>query len=118
MHVLTTYVSICALQVDMGRRQEVVVYDQSSKDAGQLSKDSFVHILLSKLDGTFHRVSLLTGTAQRYFLCVVRYKTDHKSFWGPAEVEEFGMWLFLFSPAGGGCYITDSETHLRLSLSF
>ncbi|KAI2648196.1 Dual specificity protein phosphatase 8 [Labeo rohita] len=49
-------------QVDLGRRQEVVVYDQSTKDAGQLPKDSFVHILLSKLDGTFHRVSLLTGT--------------------------------------------------------
>lgn len=39
----------------------MVVYDQSTKDAGQLSKDGFVHILLSKLDGTFHKVSLLTG---------------------------------------------------------
>lgn len=39
----------------------MVVYDQNTKDAGQLSKDGFVHILLSKLDGTFHKVSLLTG---------------------------------------------------------
>lgn len=49
------------VQVDLSRRHEVVVYDQSTKDAGQLSKDGFVHILLSKLDGTFHKVSLLTG---------------------------------------------------------
>ncbi len=55
-------VCVCALKVDLGRRQEVVVYDQSTKDAGQLPKDGFVHILLSKLDGSFHRVSLLTGT--------------------------------------------------------
>ncbi|KAF5891265.1 dual specificity protein phosphatase 8-like isoform X1, partial [Clarias magur] len=48
------------VKVDLSRRHEVVVYDQSTKDAGQLSKDGFVHILLSKLDGTFHKVSLLT----------------------------------------------------------
>jgi len=57
-----------ALKVDLARRQEVVVYDQGTKDAGQLSKDSFVHILLSKLDGTFHRVSLLTGTQHQHLL--------------------------------------------------
>ncbi|XP_055049281.1 dual specificity protein phosphatase 8 isoform X1 [Misgurnus anguillicaudatus] len=57
------------VKVDLGRRQEVVVYDQSTKDAGQLSKDSFVHILLSKLDCTFHRVSLLTGGFAAFSSC-------------------------------------------------
>ncbi|TRY99712.1 hypothetical protein DNTS_025246 [Danionella cerebrum] len=56
-------------EVDLGRRQEVVVYDQSSKDAGQLSKDSFVNILLGKLDGTFHRVSLLTAFSCPALFC-------------------------------------------------
>lgn len=51
---------LCA-QVELGRKQEVVVYDQSSKEAGHLSKDGFVHILMGKLEGTFHKVSLLTG---------------------------------------------------------
>lgn len=46
----------------MGRKQEVVVYDQSSKEAGHLSKDGFVQILMGKLEGIFHKVSLLTGT--------------------------------------------------------
>lgn len=50
------------MQVELGRKQEVVVYDQSSKEAGHLSKDGFVHILMGKLEGTFHKVSLLTGT--------------------------------------------------------
>lgn len=49
------------VQVELGRKQEVVVYDQSSKEAGHLSKDGFVHILMGKLEGTFHKVSLLTG---------------------------------------------------------
>lgn len=57
------------VKVDLGRRQEVVVYDQSTKDAGQLSKDSFIHILLSKLDCTFHRVSLLTGGFAAFSSC-------------------------------------------------
>lgn len=38
-----------------------MVYDQNSKEAGHLSKDGFVHILMGKLESTFHRVSLLTG---------------------------------------------------------
>lgn len=49
------------MQVELGKKQEVVVYDQSSKEAGHLSKDGFVHILMGKLEGTFHKVSLLTG---------------------------------------------------------
>ncbi|KAG7324350.1 hypothetical protein KOW79_012366 [Hemibagrus wyckioides] len=57
------------VKVDLSRRHEVVVYDQSTKDAGQLSKDGFVHILLSKLDGTFHKVSLLTGGFAAFSSC-------------------------------------------------
>ncbi|KAK5902544.1 hypothetical protein CesoFtcFv8_007787 [Champsocephalus esox] len=52
------------VKVELGRKQEVVVYDQSSKEAGHLSKDGFVHILMGKLESTFHKVSLLTGTAE------------------------------------------------------
>ncbi|XP_062318701.1 dual specificity protein phosphatase 8 isoform X1 [Osmerus eperlanus] len=57
------------LKVELGRKQEVVVYDQSSKEAGHLSKDGFVQILLGKLEGTFHRVSLLTGGFAAFSSC-------------------------------------------------
>ncbi|XP_064169144.1 dual specificity protein phosphatase 8-like isoform X1 [Anguilla rostrata] len=57
------------VKVDLGRKQEVVVYDQSTKDAGSLSKDSFVYILLGKLEGSFHRVSLLTGGFAAFSSC-------------------------------------------------
>ncbi|CAM9208828.1 unnamed protein product, partial [Lampetra planeri] len=55
--------------VELGRKQEVVVYDQSSKEAGHLSKDGFVHILMGKLEGTFHKVSLLTGGFAAFSSC-------------------------------------------------
>ena len=58
------------VQVELGMKQEVVVYDQSSKEAGHLSKDGFVQILLGKLEGTFHRVSLLTGRSSSLCVCV------------------------------------------------
>uniref|UniRef100_A0A3B5ARC4 Rhodanese domain-containing protein n=1 Tax=Stegastes partitus TaxID=144197 RepID=A0A3B5ARC4_9TELE len=51
------------VKVELGRKQEVVVYDQSSKEAGHLSKDGFVHILMGKLEGTFHKVSLHAARA-------------------------------------------------------
>lgn len=56
------------VQVELGRKQEVVVYDQNSKEAGHLSKDGFVHILMGKLESTFHKVSLLTGNQSSFFL--------------------------------------------------
>lgn len=62
------------MQVELGRKQEVVVYDQSSKEAGHLSKDGFVHILMGKLEGTFHKVSLLTGKTCVVVLVVVQKK--------------------------------------------
>lgn len=55
------------VQVELGRKQEVVVYDQNSKEAGHLSKDGFVHILMGKLESTFHKVSLLTGNQSSFF---------------------------------------------------
>ncbi|KAM9807986.1 dual specificity protein phosphatase 8 [Neosynchiropus ocellatus] len=57
------------VKVELGRKQEVVVYDQCSKEAGHLSKDGFVHILMGKLEGTFHKVSLLTGGFAAFSSC-------------------------------------------------
>lgn len=39
----------------------MVVYDQSTRDASVLATDSFLSILLSKLDGCFDSVAILTG---------------------------------------------------------
>ncbi|KAJ8406511.1 hypothetical protein AAFF_G00300850 [Aldrovandia affinis] len=52
-------------KVNLCRKQEVVVYDQGTKDASLLSKDSFVCILLGKLEDSFHQVSLLTDLSLR-----------------------------------------------------
>nr|XP_023697981.1 dual specificity protein phosphatase 8-like isoform X1 [Paramormyrops kingsleyae]XP_023697982.1 dual specificity protein phosphatase 8-like isoform X1 [Paramormyrops kingsleyae]XP_023697983.1 dual specificity protein phosphatase 8-like isoform X1 [Paramormyrops kingsleyae]XP_023697985.1 dual specificity protein phosphatase 8-like isoform X1 [Paramormyrops kingsleyae]XP_023697986.1 dual specificity protein phosphatase 8-like isoform X1 [Paramormyrops kingsleyae]XP_023697987.1 dual specificit len=57
------------VKVDLGRKQEVVVYDQSSQDCSLLSKDSFLYILLGKLENRFHRVSLLTGGFAAFSSC-------------------------------------------------
>lgn len=45
--------------------QDVVVYDQSTRDASVLAADSFLSILLSKLDGCFDSVAILTGALLR-----------------------------------------------------
>lgn len=45
--------------------QDVVVYDQSTRDASVLAADSFLSILLSKLDGCFDSVAILTGAFPR-----------------------------------------------------
>lgn len=39
----------------------MVVYDQSTRDVSVLAADSFLSILLSKLDGCFASVAILTG---------------------------------------------------------
>lgn len=49
------------LQVEAEDHQDVVVYDQSTRDANGLASDSFLSILLGKLDSCFHNVSILTG---------------------------------------------------------
>ncbi|EHB17869.1 Dual specificity protein phosphatase 8 [Heterocephalus glaber] len=46
--------------VEAAEPQDVVVYDQSTRDASVLAADSFLSILLSKLDGCFDSVAILT----------------------------------------------------------
>lgn len=79
----------------MGRKQEVVVYDQSSKEAVHLSKDGFVHILMGKLEGTFHKVSLLTGMRE----CVAH------------ECDDGGVVFFFF-------FFTAKDTSIYISCCF
>lgn len=52
--------------------QDVVVYDQSTRDASVLAADSFLSLLLSKLDGCFDSVAILTGALLRASLAVGR----------------------------------------------
>lgn len=56
---------LCPLgpQVEATEPQDVVVYDQSTRDASVLAADSFLSILLSKLDGCFDSVAILTGAS-------------------------------------------------------
>ncbi|KAG5849221.1 hypothetical protein ANANG_G00107660 [Anguilla anguilla] len=56
-------------KVNLCRKQEVVVYDQSTKDASLLPKDSFLSILLGKLEGSFQQVFLLTGGFAAFSSC-------------------------------------------------
>ncbi|XP_028812750.1 dual specificity protein phosphatase 8-like isoform X2 [Denticeps clupeoides] len=57
------------MKVNLCRKQEVVVYDQSTTDARLLSKDSFLYILLARLVQTFQQVSLLTGGFAAFSSC-------------------------------------------------
>lgn len=56
-------------QVDATEPQDVVVYDQSTRDASVLAADSFLSILLSKLDGCFDSVAILTGGFATFSSC-------------------------------------------------
>lgn len=53
-----------SLQVEAEEHQDVVVYDQSTRDVTGLAADSFLSILLGKLDSCFHSVSILTGRSR------------------------------------------------------
>ncbi|KAM8970041.1 LOW QUALITY PROTEIN: dual specificity protein phosphatase 8 [Sarcophilus harrisii] len=57
------------MKVEAEERQDVVVYDQSTRDASVLAADSFLSILLSKLDSCFHSVSILTGGFAAFSSC-------------------------------------------------
>lgn len=46
------------------------MYDQSTRDASVLAADSFLSILLSKLDGCFDSVAILTGELQGWVRAV------------------------------------------------
>ncbi|KFO26415.1 Dual specificity protein phosphatase 8 [Fukomys damarensis] len=56
-------------QVEAAEPQDVVVYDQSTRDASVLAADSFLSILLSKLDGCFDSVAILTGGFATFSSC-------------------------------------------------
>lgn len=49
----------------------MVVYDQSTRDVTGLAADSFLSILLGKLDSCFHSVSVLTGRSPALVLPLV-----------------------------------------------
>lgn len=49
----------------------MVVYDQSTRDVTGLAADSFLSILLGKLDSCFHSVSILTGRTPGLLLPLV-----------------------------------------------
>ncbi|KFM77964.1 Dual specificity protein phosphatase 8, partial [Stegodyphus mimosarum] len=51
---------------DVDEKMDVVVYDQSSKNAESLPVDSFTVILLKKLQLTFRSVNLLTGGFEEF----------------------------------------------------
>ncbi|XP_040495608.1 dual specificity protein phosphatase 8 isoform X2 [Ursus maritimus] len=77
-HVLSS-VNICCSKlvkrrlqqgkVEATEPQDVVVYDQSTRDASVLAADSFLSILLSKLDGCFDSVAILTGGFATFSSC-------------------------------------------------
>lgn len=48
-------------KIEIDCKQEVVVYDQSSKDVTSLSSDCFLTVLLGKLERNFSSVYLLSG---------------------------------------------------------
>lgn len=48
-------------KIEIDCKQEVVVYDQSSKDVTSLSPDCFLTVLLGKLEKNFISVCLLSG---------------------------------------------------------
>ncbi|XP_050179422.1 dual specificity protein phosphatase 16 [Myiozetetes cayanensis] len=48
-------------KIEIDSKQEVVVYDQSSKDVTSLSSDCFLTVLLGKLEKNFSSVYLLSG---------------------------------------------------------
>uniref|UniRef100_K7G8V6 Dual specificity protein phosphatase 8 n=1 Tax=Pelodiscus sinensis TaxID=13735 RepID=K7G8V6_PELSI len=56
-------------EVEAEEHQDVVVYDQSTRDVSGLAADSFLSILLGKLDSCFHSVSILTGGFATFSSC-------------------------------------------------
>lgn len=57
------------MKVEVEDHQDVVVYDQSTRDVTGLAADSFLSILLGKLDSCFHSVSILTGGFATFSSC-------------------------------------------------
>ncbi|XP_062990447.1 dual specificity protein phosphatase 16 [Elgaria multicarinata webbii] len=56
-------------QVEIDSKQEVVVYDQNSKSVASVSSDSFLSVLLGKLEKNFSSVHLLAGGFAEFSSC-------------------------------------------------
>ncbi|XP_033004130.1 dual specificity protein phosphatase 16 [Lacerta agilis] len=56
-------------KVEIDSKQEVVVYDQSSKNVASVSSDSFLTVLLGKLEKNFSSVHLLAGGFAEFSSC-------------------------------------------------
>ncbi|KAH0616371.1 hypothetical protein JD844_027413 [Phrynosoma platyrhinos] len=56
-------------KVEIDSKQEVVVYDQSSKNVTSVSSDSFLSVLLGKLEKNFSCVHLLAGGFAEFSRC-------------------------------------------------
>ncbi|XP_044534740.1 dual specificity protein phosphatase 16 [Gracilinanus agilis] len=56
-------------KVDIDGNPKVVVYDQSSKDVASLASDSFLTVLLGKLEKSFTSVHLLAGGFDEFSRC-------------------------------------------------
>ncbi|XP_052546413.1 dual specificity protein phosphatase 16 [Tympanuchus pallidicinctus] len=56
-------------KIEIDCKQEVVVYDQSSKDVTSLSPDCFLTVLLGKLEKNFISVYLLSGGFAEFSSC-------------------------------------------------
>lgn len=67
----------------------MVVYDQSTRDVTGLAADSFLSILLGKLDSCFHSVSILTGRSPGLPLHLLLQAKGHSCL--QPEVRE--LWL-------------------------
>ncbi|XP_060694739.1 dual specificity protein phosphatase 8-like isoform X1 [Hemiscyllium ocellatum] len=57
------------MKIDVEGKQEVVLYDQCTRDPGKLTSDSFTSVLLDKLESCFHYVSLLSGGFAAFSSC-------------------------------------------------
>ncbi|XP_020641428.2 dual specificity protein phosphatase 16 [Pogona vitticeps] len=56
-------------KVEIDSKQDVVVYDQSSKNVTSVSPDSFLNVLLGKLEKNFSSVYLLAGGFVEFSSC-------------------------------------------------
>lgn len=87
--------------------QDVVVYDQSTRDASVLAADSFLSVLLSKLDGCFDSVAILTGELRGAVGHPVpaarsaegQARLGGRRFWGSGASGEPGFWTHLVPPS-------------------
>ncbi|KAL7976341.1 hypothetical protein Chor_002560 [Crotalus horridus] len=90
-------------KVEIDGKQEVVVYDQNSADLATVPSDSFLSLLLRKLEKNFNSVHLLAGR--------VRGGTPEQSLWKPCYLS----FSWLNSSASTGFFFSFA-THLNPSV--